>query len=226
MNNKLKALVAGVTILLVTGCNANESTKSTQTEATDTLKTVELKSSTVEAKYMGLHAGMTLEEVAKYLQLNKITTDKITAERKTSLKASYKTRKSANDILARNGLKTRPIRKSSDEEILLYSMKFIGIQNHVLKEHKDFKNKKFDKFFLSFTDDKILWNITFLYYTPVEALHNVALKKALEKHFNGHLISEKTIGEYNTKYYQVMMIDKKVADTAIEKYSQTYLNEL
>ena len=121
---------------------------------------------------MGLHTGMTLEEVSKYLQLNKITTEKITAEYKKTLADSRKSTRRLSQTLreidAMNGVKRPPVKKKSpeeeillkkslEEEILLYSMKNIGIKNHVLKDHKDFKNKKFNKFFLSFTDDKILW---------------------------------------------------------------------
>ncbi len=236
MNHKLKVLVAGVAIFVVAGCNANESTKPTQTEVTDTLKTVELKSSTVEGKYMGLHTGMTLEEVTKYLLLNKLITDSVTAKSKKILTDSYKTsklRKLTNDAFAKAGIKTIPILvmkpsdgKPSDEQILLYSMGVEGIESNALKEHKDFKNKEFEKLFLLFTDDKILWHITLLYRAPSGTLHNIALKKALKKRFAGHFIKQAKYGEHNFDYYWVTMIDNKVSDNAIEKYSQTYLNEL
>lgn len=155
-----------------------------------------------EAKFHGLKTGMKQSEVIQYLQL-----DKIMSHMKRNNSITY------GDLNAAQ---------------LLDALYTGGIMQQYLEEvckHKDFTSKNFTQVYLDFTQDKVLWRIRVAFRIPIDTLEKIALKKAIEKYFSGHVVKEESLSP-SSSYYVVTMVDDKISDMAIQKHIKSFLNEM
>ena len=157
-----------------------------------------------KTEFYGLKAGMTKVEVIEYLQL-----EKILKYLKSEYSYSY-TDTTVSDLL--------------DERTSRVSLEGI--------KHKDFLDKQFGSFSMEFTDDNILWKIQILFsLSTSDVLKEIALRNVIKKRFPEANIQEEegvTGGQYSYPYHYlyVIMADQKIAESAIIKLENEYMQKM
>ena len=157
-----------------------------------------------KTEFYNLKAGMTKVEVIEYLQL-----EKILKYLKSEYSYSY-TDTTVSDLL--------------DERTSRVSLEGI--------KHKDFLDKQFGNFSMEFTDDNILWKIQILFsLSTSDVLKEIALRNVIKKRFPEANIQEEegvTGGQYSYPYHYlyVIMADQKIAESAIIKLENEYMQKM
>ena len=157
-----------------------------------------------KTEFYNLKAGMTKVEVIEYLQL-----EKILKYLKSEYSYSY-TDTTVSDLL--------------DERTSRVYLEGI--------KHKDFLDKQFGNFSMEFTDDNILWKIQILFsLSTSDVLKEIALRNVIKKRFPEANIQEEegvTGGQYSYPYHYlyVIMADQKIAESAIIKLENEYMQKM
>ena len=157
-----------------------------------------------KTEFYNLKAGMTKVEVIEYLQLKKLL---------KYLKSEYSYLYTDTTV---SDLTEEHISQSALSEI----------------KHKDFSDKQFANFIMTFTDDDILWKIQILFSLSTDdVLKEIALRNVIKKRFPEANIQEEegmTGGQYSYPYHRlyVIMADQKIAESAIIKLENEYMQKM
>jgi hypothetical protein len=151
-------------------------------------------------EYQGIRAGMTKDAIRKHLDL-----DAVAEQMKIGKFA----------IIYRDKTKEQLVTEILEGGLLASAS-------------SRFSDKAFHRIDFYFIDQEALWRLDVIFVKPSDPPKALALDQALKQKFGRYTVKEEaSTSQYGTSYtYRVIMIDDKILEQAVQRYTTDFLKKM